>query len=169
MSAFPLTSAPALLARLALLILMMAGILQAQTYGTANHLVTVDVNGISVLQVVGGGVNLNISASNAVAGQDQMSVVNTATQIVWGTNWSAQKITAVSDNAAPVFTLKLRALSPTMGTPAGQITVSATAADLLLNIGRSSGSSVLEYTGIALASQGTGSDAHTITFTVQAQ
>jgi hypothetical protein len=49
------------------------------------------------------------------------------------------------------------------------VTLSTSAQDLLLNIGRSSGSCTLLYTGIALASQGTGNDVHVITFTVAAQ
>jgi hypothetical protein len=138
-------------------------------YGNASHLVTVVVNPISVLQVVGGGVNLNVSSANAVAGQDQMTVTSSSTQLLWGTNSSTQKITIGSNNAAPMFTLKAEALSPSQGLSIGEVTISNVAVDLLLNVGRSSGSSSIRYTGIALASQGTGSDAHTITFTIAAQ
>jgi hypothetical protein len=41
--------------------------------------------------------------------------------------------------------------------------------DLVLNVGRSLGNCTLKYTGTALASQGVGTDVHTITFTVTAQ
>ncbi len=150
------------------LLAIVSSVAQAQ-YGNASHLVTVVVNPISLLQVVGGGVNLNISSSNAIAGQDQMSVTNAATQLLWGTNSSAQKITIKTNNAAPLFMLKAEALNPTQGISLGEVSVSSLAVDLLLNVGRSSGSASVQYTGIAFASQGVGSDAHTITFTIAAQ
>ena len=139
------------------------------TYGSANHTVTVQVSAITVMQVSGGSVNLNISAANAIAGQDQMSAVDQSTSLLWGTNSSARKITVRSSLAAPRFTLKLLALSPSAGTPAPEGTLNSVSRDFLLNIGRSLGSCILRYTGVALASQGTGTDTHTITFTIQAQ
>ena len=139
------------------------------TYGSANHTVTVQVSAITVMQVSSGSVNLNISAANAIAGQDQMSVVDQSTSLLWGTNSSARKITVRSNLAAPKFTLKLLAQSPSVGTPAPEVTLNSVSRDFLLNIGRSMGSCILRYTGVALASQGTGTDTHTITFTIQAQ
>jgi hypothetical protein len=65
--------------------------------------------------------------------------------------------------------LKIVAVNPTAGNAAAEVTLTTTASDFLTNIGRSSGSCGLLYTAIALASQGTGTDSHTITFTVQAQ
>ena len=140
-----------------------------QVYGTANHTVTVTVATISYLQINLGTVNLNISGANAVAGQNSMSVTDQTSSLTWGTNSSLQKITASTSLAAPLFSLKLLALNPTTGVAAPEVTLSTTAADLVLSVGRSKGSCTLKYTGVALASQGTGSDAHTITFTVQAQ
>ena len=142
---------------------------RAQVFGTATHTVTVQVSVITAVQVTGGSVNLNISNANVVAGQDQMTAVDQSTGLLWGTNSSARKITAGTSLVAPKFTLKLLALNPTQGTAAPEVTLAAAAKDLLLNIGRSSGSCTLRYTGIALASQGTGNDTHVITFTVAAQ
>ena len=142
---------------------------RAQVFGTATHTVTVQVSVITAVQVTGGSVNLNISNANVVAGQDQMSVVDQSTSLLWGTNSSARKITVGTSLVAPKFTLKLLALNPTQGTAAPEVTVAASAHDLLLNIGRSTGSCALRYTGSALASQGTGNDTHVITFTVAAQ
>ena len=152
-----------------LLMFLPAWAATAQVYGTATHTVTVQVSVITAVQVAGGTVNLNISNANVIAGQDQMSVVDQSTSLLWGTNSSARKVTVRTSLAAPKFTLKLLALNPTQGTAAPEVTLAASAQDLLLNIGRSLGSCTLRYTGIALASQGTGNDTHVITFTVAAQ
>jgi hypothetical protein len=140
-----------------------------QTYGTANHRVTVKVQAITLLQANLGTINLNISGSNAVAGQDQMIVTDQSSTLLWGTNSSLKKITVKTNLSSPLYTLQVLAVNPTVGTAAPQVNLSATANDLVLNIGRSSGSCGLLYTAIALASQGTGTDAHTITFTIQTQ
>jgi len=142
---------------------------RAQVYGSAAHTVTVQVSVITAVQVAGGSVSLNISNANVVAGQDQMTAVDQSTSLLWGTNSSARKISVATNLAAPKFTLQLFALNPTQGTAAAQVTLSTIAHDLVLNIGRSTGSCTLQYTGTALASQGTGNDTHVITFTVAAQ
>jgi hypothetical protein len=141
----------------------------AQTYGTSSHTVTINVSAITVLAVSSASVSLVIDGTGAVAGQDQMSVVNQTTSLLWGVNTTPKKITAVSNLAAPKFTTKLLALSPTTGTAAAELIVDNTAADLMLNIGLSRGSCTLRYTGIALASQGIGSDNHIVTFTITVQ
>lgn len=138
-------------------------------FASANHSVTVQVATLTVLQVSAGSVSLNIASSNAVAGQDMMSVSDQSTSLLWGTNSSSRKITVSSSLAAPVFTLKALAVAPTQGSPAAEATLTSTPVDFLLNIGRSLGVSSIRYTGIALASQGTGTDSHTITFTIQTQ
>lgn len=144
-------------------------ILYGQTFGTSSHTVTVSVQPVTVMQITLGTVNLNISGSNAIAGQDQMSVTDQSSTLLWGTNSSLKKITASSNLASPLFALQVIAVNPTTGSASPQSTLSTTASDLVLNIGRSSGSCALLYTAIALASQGTGTDSHTITFTIQTQ
>jgi len=141
---------------------------QAQI-GSDSHTATVQVSTITAVQVSSGTVNMNIMGASIVAGQDQMSIVDQTTSLLWGINSSTKKITVNSNLASPIFTLKVLAFSPTVGTAASEVTLNTTAADFMLNVGKSSGSCTLKYTGIALASQGTGSDAHTITFTVQTQ
>jgi len=150
-------------------VLLASGTAHAQVYGTGTHTVTVQVSVITAVRVSGASVNLNISAANVVAGQNQMSVTDQSTSLLWGTNSSLRKVSVNTNLAAPKFTLRLLALNPTAGNAAPQVTLSTSANDLLLNIGRSSGSCTLQYTGIALASQGTGTDVHVITFTVAAQ
>lgn len=141
----------------------------AQTYGSANHAITVVVNTITMVSVSSGTVSMTITGTGVLAGQDQMTATNSATSLLWGVNSSLKKITAQTNLAAPLFAMKLLAVSPTAGTAAPEITLSTIAADLLTDIGRSKGSCTLQYTGVALASQGTGTDSHTITFTVAAQ
>ncbi|MEX0602957.1 MAG: hypothetical protein WD295_06425, partial [Bacteroidota bacterium] len=71
--------------------------------------------------------------------------------------------------ASPLYALRLLAVSPTIGMAAAEVTLNSTAMDFMLGIGRSSGNCQLRYTALALASQGTGSEIHTVTFTVQNQ
>jgi hypothetical protein len=153
----------------ALAVILLCGSARAQVYGTGAHTVTVQVSVITAVRVTVGTVNLNISNANVVAGQNQMSVTDQSTSLLWGTNSSARKIAVSTSLVAPKYTLKLLALNPTQGTAAPEVTLSSASRDLLLNIGRSTGSCTLRYTGTALASQGTGNDVHVITFTVQTQ
>ena len=138
-------------------------------FGSDFHTVTVQVSVITAVQVSSGTVNMNITGASTVAGQDQMSVVDQTTSLLWGINSNLKKITVNTTLALPVYTLKVLAAGPTTGTAASEVTLNTTAADFLTNVGRSSGSCTLKYTGMALASQGIGSDAHTITFTIQVQ
>ena len=141
----------------------------AQTFGTDRHTITVHVSPITVVKVVGGPVNLSLTNASFVAGQDQMTITDQTTGLAWGTNSSARKISVSTNLATPRFTLKIVALNPTRGTAAPEVTLGTVANDLLLDIGRTSGTCTLMYTGIALASEGAGTDTHTITFTVQTQ
>jgi hypothetical protein len=136
---------------------------------SAAHTVTVIVNPVTVMQIIGGTINLNITNANAIAGQDQMSVMDQTTTILWGINYSLRKITIKTDLNPQKFAVTALAVNPTVGTAASEVTLSITAYDLLTNLGRSSGSASIRYTGIALASQGTGSENHFLTFTIATQ
>ncbi len=136
---------------------------------TAHHTVTVIVQTITLLQINVGTVALNITGAGLVAGQNQMTATDQSTTLLWGTNSSLKKITVSTNLAAPIFAMKVVALNPTTGTAGPQVTLSTVTNDLILNIGRSSGSSSLQYTGVALASQGVGKDTHVITYTIQSQ
>jgi len=149
--------------------LVLGGAAKGQTYGSDFHRVTVQVSQVTVVQVSSGTVNLSISGANAVAGQNSMTTTDLSTSFLWGTNVSLRKVTVRTSLATPIFTLKLLAVNPTAGTAASEVTLTTTAQDFLINLGKTSGSCQLQYTGIALASLGTGSDAHTITFTVTVQ
>lgn len=156
------------LLQITILLLAVSGRLSAQ-FGSSSHVVTVQVATITIVQVSSGSVNLNIASANAVAGQDMMTVTDQSTLLTWGTNSSNRKITIQSNLPAPLFTLKAAAISPTQGTAAPEATLTVTAVDFLTNIGRSLGNCTIRYTGVAYASQGIGTDAHTVTFTVQTQ
>jgi len=140
---------------------------QAQTYGSRSHTATVTVATINNVAVSSGSVSLAIALANVTAGVDLMGpATNTATSLLWGSNSSLKKITARTNLAAPKYTLKVLATSPTTGTAAPEVTLTTTAADFMTNIGRSSGTCTLQYSGYALASAGVGTDSHTITFTI---
>ena len=142
---------------------------QSQTYGTSSHDITVAVSTITLIQVSSGAVNLTIDGTGVAAGQDEMSTTDESTSLQWGVNSGNRKITVNTNLVAPTFVLKVFAVSPTQGIAAGEVTISSADADLLYDIGKSTGSCSLRYTGVAYASQGIGSDAHTLTFTVTTQ
>jgi hypothetical protein len=142
----------------------------AQVYGTDSHNVTVTVATVNIVQVSAGTASLTLSAAAVTAGVNLMGpVTNSATSLLWGFNSSLRKVTVKTNLAAPKFILKVLAVAPTQGTASPEVTLSTTAADFLINTGRSSGSCTIQYSGCALASAGTGTDTHTITFTVAAQ
>ncbi len=141
----------------------------AQSFGSDFHTVTVQVNPITVMQVSAGSVMLSLTGADAVAGQDQMTASDASTQLLWGTNSSLRKITAGTSLATPLYTVNLVALNPTVGIAGPEFPLNTAAQDLLRDIGRSSGRCTLRYTASVLASQGTGTDLHIITFTILAQ
>jgi hypothetical protein len=150
-----------------LFLITLSPIVRAQTYGSRTHKVTVTVATINKVNVSSGSVAITITGAATVAGQNLIgSVVNTSTTLYWASNSSGKKITVQSNLAAPTHTLALLALSPTAGTAAAEVTLSTTPTDFMTNIGRTLGSCTLQYTGTALATEGTGTDTHTVTFTI---
>jgi len=140
---------------------------QAQT--TGNHTVTITVATITAVQVSSGSVSMSITGAGVAAGQDLMTVSDQSTNLLWGINSANRKITVSTSLGSQTFSLRVVAISPTQGIAAPEVTLSTVANDFLLSVGRSSGSCGIGYTGLALASQGTGSDSHSITFTVQSE
>ncbi len=150
------------------LILLLTPVGRAQV-GTDNHTVTVRVSQITALQLSQGSAALSITGAGLQAGQDTMTATHQATVLSWGTNLNSVKTTVATNLTSPRFTMKIVAISNTGGTPASERTLSTTPGDFLLNMGRSSGTCRILYTGVAMAQQGTGVDNHVITFTVQSQ
>ncbi len=153
----------------ALALLCSPSVVIAQVYGTSSNLITVTIAPITVLQFSTAILNLSITGAEAVAGQNQMILTDESSTLSWGTNSSAQKITVSTNLASPLFTLQVEPKNWTGGTPMPPVTLTTTPTDFLRDIGRSSGTCTLLYTVTALASKGTGTDAHTLTFTVQGQ
>lgn len=152
---------------LLLALVSLSQIVRAQTYGSRTGKVNVTVATINKVNVSSGSVAITITGAGTVAGQNLIgSVVNTSTTLFWGSNSASQKITVQSNLAAPTHTLKLLALNPTQGTAAAEVTLSTTATNFMTNVGRTLGSCTLQYTGSALATEGTATDTHTVTFTI---
>lgn len=141
-----------------------------QVIGTATHTITVNVATIAVLQLNTTALNLNITGDNVVAGSDLMITTNQTTTLSWGTNSSNVKITVRTDNPNPLFELWIEASISNTTSPtaysAPEVRLKTTADNLILGMGRSSGSAIIKYRAVAYASQGTGTDSHGLTFTI---
>ena len=138
-------------------------------FGRDQHTVTVEVAPVSALSVSGGGIALVIDAQQAVAGRADMQVIDATSSLFWRVNGRSKKVTAHTDQQAPQFTLEVAALNPTAGTAAPGGALSTVPRDLLLDIGKTEGSTTIRYTGVARAEEGTGRDQHLITFTITQQ
>lgn len=153
---------------LSLVLLAVPRIVRAQP-GSSAHTVRVTVATINNLAVSSGTVSMTISSANVTVGQDLMGpVIDAATNLQWGINSSSKKVTVATNLAAPKFTLKVLALTPSPGT-ATEVTLSTIATDFLIGLGKSSGTTPLQYTGTALASSGSGTDTHLVTYTITTQ
>ena len=133
-----------------------------------SHTVTVQVNAVNELAISGG--NLTLTISSATAGSDLDDATdNTTCDLAWTTNQATRKITVVTDLGSPTFTLKVVAQNVAGGgSAASEVTLSTTAADFVTGVSQATGSCDLAYTASATAAQGTGSDVHTVTYTVTA-
>jgi hypothetical protein len=132
---------------------------------TDNHTVTVQVQAINEAAISGG--NLTLTINTATAGQEPDDAVdNTMCDLAWTTNEASKKITVETDLAAPNFTLKVVAQNVTGGTAASEVTLSTTADDFVTGVATTTGGCDLQYTASATAAQGTGSDVHTVTYTL---
>ena len=134
---------------------------------TASHTVTVQVNAINELALTGG--NITLTVSTATAGQEPDSVTNSTCSLAWTANQANRKITVATNLATQNFTLKVLAQSVTGGTAAPEATLSNMAADFVTGVSKTTGGCTLRYTASATAAQGTGSDVHTVTYTLTAE
>ena len=140
----------------------------AAALNTADHTVTVTVEAINEAAITGGDLTLTINSATAGDEPDD-AVDNTSCDLDWTTNEDTKKITVETDQAAPTFTLKVVAQTVTGGTAAAEVTLSTTGAnDFVTAISKTTGGCDLQYTASATAAQGTGSDVHTVTYTLTA-
>ncbi|PKP61334.1 hypothetical protein CVT91_03415 [Candidatus Atribacteria bacterium HGW-Atribacteria-1] len=143
----------------------------AMAGNTDSHSVTVQVDAINEINVAGGdspAPAIILIISTAIAGSEPTEVTDTSCTLLWTTNQASKKITVVTNQASPTFTLKVLATGVTGGTAAAEVTLSTTAADFVTAVATTTGICTLQYTASATAAQGEGSDAHIITYTITA-
>ena len=151
--------------RLAICVVFAAALASAAMAGpSAGHQVTVQVNAINELALTGG--NITLTVSTATAGQEPDSVTNNACSLAWTDNQANRKITVATNLASPLFTLKVLAQSVTGGSAAPEVTLSNTAADFVTGVSKTTGGCTLRYATAVTAAQGTGTDVHTVTYTL---
>jgi hypothetical protein len=129
-----------------------------------SHTVTVTVSPINEIALTGGNITLTVNA--ATAGDDPDEAANGTCQLAWTVNTSNKKITVATNQATFNHTLEVVATGVTGGTAAAERTLSTTAQDLVTGITTTLGGCTLDYTASATAAQGTGTVAHTVTFTI---
>lgn len=138
---------------------------------TGHLLAMADVALPGSISVLGGDVSLVVSS--ATAGQDPDPAIDSTTSDLRyriSPSDPTMKITVETNLGSPSFTLKAEAINAAGGTPAGEMVLSTTAQDFLTDVTLTSNRTCdLKYTSVALASDGTGSDAHTVTYTIVAQ
>ena len=125
------------------------------------------------LALSGGDVGLTIST--AAAGQQPDAVTDESTQLDWTTLVSdpTKKIVVQTGLVSPLFTLSVQALNISSGdgTSAGEVTLGSSPTDFIVSIPADippgdPGTCTLHYSASATAAEGSGSDVHTITFTI---
>ena len=151
-----------------LTVVLALGFTQAASAGTTvTHAVTVTVSAVNEVAISGGAITMTINA--AVAGSEPTTVTDATKSLSWTTNEAtARKITVVTDVITQKFTLKLTATGISGGTAASQLTITTTAQSLVTAINKTTGTCTLSYAASATAAQGTGSDVHTLTYTILA-
>jgi hypothetical protein len=123
------------------------------------------ITAVNNVAVTGG--NITLTVSTAVPGSEPSDANDATTGLTWDTDEGSKKITVASSLISPAFTLKVVATGLTDGTSNGQLTLTNSSQDIISGIPITvSGSSTLSYTASATAAQGTGSDVHTITYTI---
>jgi hypothetical protein len=108
--------------------------------------------------------NVSVTLNTATAGENPDPVTDSSSMLSWDKD-TATEITVMTDLTSPKFTLKVEGVSVSGGSSAGEVTISTTA-QKLIDV-TDNGSCTLKYTGSTQASAGTGTDIHTITYTIQ--
>jgi hypothetical protein len=144
------------------IILFWMGIVMAAD--TDSHTVTVTVNTINEIVVTGG--NLLLAINTATAGSEPTEVVDATAGLQWTSNATGKKITVETDIASAEYTLKALATGVTGGAAASEVTISSGPQDFITGVATTTGSSTTRYTASATVSDATGSEVHTITFTI---
>jgi hypothetical protein len=134
---------------------------------SANQTVTYEVQAINEISVSGNPGALTVSA--ATAGSEPTAATDATTTYSITTNGSNKKITGILNTAMPANTaLKVTLTAPTGGTSAGQVSLSASAQDLVTGISAVAQSAVgISYEFSATIAAGVVSSAQkTVTLTI---
>lgn len=129
---------------------------------TANHTVTVTVAAVNEVAITGGNVGLDIGSSYADSDA-------TTADLSWSTNESNKKITVESSLATIVYPLTVEATAASGGTAVGPVVLTNSAQDLVTGISLTNGTANLAYSATATPADGTGVEAHTVTYTILAE
>lgn len=154
-----------LLLLLPVFVLMVCGLSIAGN--TATQTVTFEVQAIDEISASGDPGALTVST--ATAGSEPDAVTDNSTTYAVTTNGSNKKITGEVDVAMPAnTTLQANLVAPTGGTSAGDVTLTATAADLVTVITETAESGMtITYTFSATVDAGIlASDTRTVTLTL---
>lgn len=138
----------------------------AHAASTATQSVSFEVAAINEISVSGNPGTLTISA--ATPGSDPTPATDSSTTYAITTNGTGKVITARIDAAMPTgLTLTVNLGAPSVGSSAGDVTLSTTAASVVTGIGPvADSSSTITYTLSATAEAVTGSGSKTVTFTL---
>ncbi len=126
----------------------------------------------SQLQMQGG--NPTLTISTALPGGQPLPVQDGSSRVRVRRQLFTQKVTVATNCVGQKFTLRVLIFNNSVGTPAPEVTLvhNAPAVDIWRNIAWGFGTwttADLQYTASATFAQGTGSDVHTVTYTVLAQ
>lgn len=125
------------------------------------------------LALVGGDIGLNITSASA--GQQPDPVTDETVLLEWTTQAldPTKKIIVQTGNGSPRYSLTIQGINVSAddGVAAGVVPLTTTPADLIVSIPADippgdPGTCTLRYAASANASAGSGSDVHTVTFTV---
>lgn len=142
---------------------MLLGINVALADATAGHTVTVIVEPINEVALEGGDLELVIDSATAGERPDE---ANGTARLLWTTNDRDKKITVATDRNSSAFSLRMEALNVSGGESAGIVSLSTTPRDLVVGISTTVGSADLSYVASATAEAATGSEVHTVSFTI---
>jgi len=134
---------------------------------TDNHTVTVTVAAVNEVAITGG--NITLTINSAVAGSDLTDATDGTCTLAWTTNEASKKVTVeTTTSAAQLFGLTVEATGVIGGTSGGVITLTdgAAASDFVTGISTTTGDCTLDYTASATAADGTGTDTHTVVYTI---
>jgi hypothetical protein len=132
---------------------------------SASHTVTVRIAPISAVAVTGGDVTLTLSQASPSIGEATASDATTC-DLHWMTNQPDQKITVASDLVSPRFGLKVEALNATGGRGTGEVTLSMTDQDFVVDVEPGKGRCDLSYTATTDDLAAGGSDVHSVIYTI---